>query len=86
MRDRRRDVRKGDRKMDKETRILIASLGTPLIVAFCGWINACSEVEKAKAAKYDLADGFQAYIEDVMEGKECPPCETRCESQELGHE
>jgi uncharacterized protein (DUF3084 family) len=32
--------------MDKETRLLIAGLGMPLVLAVVGWGNSCAEARK----------------------------------------
>ena len=59
--------------MDKETRVLIVAMGTPLIMAICGWINAKAEADKAEKKTMKMSDSFQEYIEYVMEQRGCEP-------------
>lgn len=59
--------------MDKETRLLIAGLGMPLVLAVAGWVNASAEAAKQEHKKLALSDDFQAYVEYVMVQKGCEP-------------
>ena len=66
--------------MDKDTRILVASLGAPLVLAICGWVNshrkvevADRTVEVAEKETLEMSDSFQSYVEYVMKQRGCEP-------------
>jgi len=59
--------------VDKETRLLIAGLGMPLVLALAGWVNASAEAAKQEQKKLALADNFQEYIEYIMVQRGCEP-------------
>ena len=60
-------------EMSKETRIVVLTLATPLVLAVAGWINAHSAATKAEEAKFAMSDSFQEYIEYIMEQRGCEP-------------
>jgi len=59
--------------MDKETRLLIVALGTPLVMAVAGWVNARAEADKAEKQTMEMSDSFQDYVEYVMRQRGCEP-------------
>lgn len=54
--------------------------GAALANAYASRITAETEARKAiqqQQEKFELSDSFQAYIQSVMKGEECLPCEER---------
>lgn len=73
----RRDALRPKRfRVTKEQRAFWLGVLGPLIVAVCGWINAHAhkvEAEAERTKRFELADGFQEYIEYVMKQRGCEP-------------
>jgi hypothetical protein len=59
--------------LSKDTRNLILALGTPLVLALAGWINAHAGRVSAEKETAGMSDSFQEYIEYVMKQRGCEP-------------
>jgi len=59
--------------VDKDTRLIVIALGTPLVMAIAGWVNSKAETAKAEKQAMKMSDSFQEYIEYVMEQRGCEP-------------
>lgn len=58
-------------------KVLVAVATAISVSLWTEWREAVKEAKAQKTAHFETLDSYREYIESVMAGDECPPCEAR---------